>query len=231
MNQRDAEVGYLLVGHLLNLGSISALEILAASVKPHFLIPWMQVAPLLQVPDTQIVFIIIQQLLQTGLGNIGQLDLRLAGSGRRLIAFGNVLFTASGGLHHLVYSTVSPAKIVLGEVIGDIIYNSRNLIGLQMAVVAVLREKSGDFRSILNALIILMTLITLRNLITLIFLIHKLSMQYLVHNLRLLLFEGFQLLENVVRGFQRSIFVELAGEGNLKANTAFILWTKIRINE
>lgn len=62
--------------------------------------------PQFQLAYTQIIFIIHQKLLQTGFCNVGQLYLGLFGCRPGSASFCDVLFAASGGLHHLVDCTI-----------------------------------------------------------------------------------------------------------------------------
>ena len=91
VDEGDAEVGYLLVVHLLNLAGIVFLYLLAAGILAHGVVAWVELAPLLQASHAKVIFIIVEQFLQAGLRHIGELDFRLARGGGSLVALSDVL--------------------------------------------------------------------------------------------------------------------------------------------
>ena len=78
VDKRDAQVGNLLVVHLLHGLRIVLLYLLAPCILPHLLVARMQAAPLCQVAHAQIVLVVVEQFLQAGFRHIGELDFRLA---------------------------------------------------------------------------------------------------------------------------------------------------------
>ena len=79
-----------------------------------------------------------------------------------MIAFGDVLFAAACGLHHLVDGAVAFTQIVFGEVVGGVVDDFGNLINAEVAIVPMLRKESdGRTRSGRSILSILSTLIIL----------------------------------------------------------------------
>ncbi len=109
----------------------------------HLLIARVLCIPSRQVAHSQIVLIVVEQLFQTSLRHIGQLDFCLARSGGSSIAFRNILFAATRSLNHLVHSAVALYKVVLCKVIGDVVDDFSDLIDPQTAVMAMLGEE-GD---------------------------------------------------------------------------------------
>jgi len=184
VNKRNAQVGQLLVVHALQGQGIVGPNPFASGILPHLLVARMVRIPLRQVAHPQIVLIVNKQLLQTGLGHIGELNFGLGGGSGGLVALGNVLFAAAGSLHHLVDGAVALGEVVLGEIEGDVVDNLGNLIHPQVAVVPMLGQKGNgrrlrgvdtlriwSNRSILNNLITLIILITQITLIIQIILI------------------------------------------------------------
>gem|GEM_PF-6065576 len=78
-------------------------------------------SPLLQLPHTQVVLVVNEQLMQAGFGHIDEFKFRFARRGRRRAALGNVLFAAASRLYHLVDGAVAFVQILVGKVIGNII--------------------------------------------------------------------------------------------------------------
>ena len=174
VDEGDAQVGYLLVVHLLNLAGIVFLYLLAAGILAHGVVAWVELAPLLQASHAKIIFIIVEQFLQAGLRHIGELDFRLARGGGGLVALSDVLLARASRLHHLVDGSVTFLQEPLAEVEGDVVDHLRHLIDPQIAIMPMLRKEDELLRT-LRTLRILRTLSILKTLsiqITLIILIH-----------------------------------------------------------
>lgn len=119
------------------------LYLFTSCVLAHLLIARVLCIPSRQVAHSQIVLIVVEQLFQTSLRHIGQLDFCLARSGGSSIAFRNILLSTTCSLDHLVHSAVALYKIVLCKVIGDVVDDFSDLIDPQIAVMAMLGEE-GD---------------------------------------------------------------------------------------
>ncbi len=143
MDEGDAEIGYLLIIHSPYLDCIVFVYLPTTCILPHLFISWVKIAPLLQMPHSQIVLIVIEQLFEAGLSHIGQFYLCLTGGDGCLVALGNVLLPRTGSLHHLVDGAVSLAEITLGEVEGDVVNHLCHLIDPQISVMPMLGEKSN----------------------------------------------------------------------------------------
>lgn len=171
MDEGDAEVGNLLVIHVLYLRGIVFLDILAARILAHLFITRMKITPLLEVSNAQVVLIVVKKFFEAGFCHIGQFDFGLTGGSGRLIALSNILLATSGSLNHLVDSAVAALEIMLGEVVGDVVNHLSDLIDTEVAVMAVLGEEgvggigsfliTRSFLSILNIRIIPTILIIL----------------------------------------------------------------------
>ena len=143
MYEGDTEVGYFFVVHALDCGGIVLSYLLASCILPHLLVSRVKGVPLREPAHTEIVFVVVEQLFETGFRHVGELDFGLGGGGCGLVAFGDVLFAATCGLNHLVDSAVAFGEVVLGEVVGDVIDYLGDLVDPEVAVVAVLGEEGG----------------------------------------------------------------------------------------
>jgi len=101
--------------------------------------------PEAELPDPEVVLIVDEQFLQTGAGDVGELDLHLGRGLGGFAAFGDVLFAGPGGLDHLVYGAVSFLEKAAAEVEGDIVADFGFLVGEEVLVVSAGREESGVF--------------------------------------------------------------------------------------
>ena len=119
------------------------LYLFTSCVLAHLLIARVLCIPSRQVAHSQIVLVVVEQLFQTSLRHIGQLDFCLARSGGSSIAFRNILLSTTCSLDHLVHGAVALYKVVLCKVIGDVVDDFRDLIDPQIPVMAILGEE-GD---------------------------------------------------------------------------------------
>jgi len=83
--------------------------------------------PLLEMPVTQIILVVEEQLLQTGAGDIDQAQFGLGRGARSATALGKVLTAAAGGLYHLIHRAGTGIKEFLAEPVGRIIDQRRGL--------------------------------------------------------------------------------------------------------
>ena len=93
---------------------------------------------------SQIVLVVLLQLLEARLSHVDKLDASLHRGCSRLVAFGNVLLARACGLLHLVDRAVAYLRqIVLQEIVGDVVDALRLLKGYEVLVVALRREETG----------------------------------------------------------------------------------------
>ena len=128
MEQGDAEVGNLLIVHLADMLGIGALDAFRAGIGAHGFVARVERSPLLKMASAEVVFIVVEEFLETRLCHIGELDFRLARRGSRLIALGNILLARARRLNHLVNGAVALGEVAMSEVIGDVVDDFRHLI-------------------------------------------------------------------------------------------------------
>lgn len=88
------------------------------------------------------VFVVDEELLEAGGGDVGELELHFGGGQRGFAAFGDVLFAGARGLHHLVDGAVPTHEELPTEAEGEVVDDLRLSIGEQLAVVAAFGEES-----------------------------------------------------------------------------------------
>ena len=99
--------------------------------------------PQREIPNPEKVLIIQEQFLQTRPGDVGELEFHLRGGDGGLAAFGDVLFSGTGGLHHLVDSAVSAFEELLAEAEGEVIDDLGLFVGEEVLVVSAWWKEVG----------------------------------------------------------------------------------------
>lgn len=89
----------------------------------------------------QVVLIVGFQLMHAAAGDIHELYLHLGRSITVNASLSDVLFPASGSLHHLVDSSVSLGEKGISKIIGDGIDACRQLINCQILIIPALRQE------------------------------------------------------------------------------------------
>jgi hypothetical protein len=102
----------------------------------------MLLGPFRNAAHTQEIAVVLQQLLETGSGNIGKLDLGFLGSAARLAALENILFARAGGLHHLVVGARPFVDKPVAKFHGAIVDNAGFLKGVELLIAPVWRDKA-----------------------------------------------------------------------------------------
>lgn len=93
------------------------------------------VFPLAVVSRAQVVLIINQKFLQTGFGNIHQLNFHLLRGRRSRTSFNNILFARTCCLHHLVDGAVATLQINFAKIVGNVVYCFCFLVSQQFPVI------------------------------------------------------------------------------------------------
>ena len=91
--------------------------------------------------DLEVVFVVLEEFLEAGLGHIHQLDFGLGGRRGGRAPLDDILLAATGGLHHLVNSTVAARQKVRTEVARHLIDYICLPVAQQLLVVARIGHK------------------------------------------------------------------------------------------
>ena len=86
--------------------------------------------------SAQIVDIVFEQLLQTRLRHIHQLDFGLGAGSRSCTTLYDILLARTCRLYHLVYGAIALLQVLLTEVEGHLVDDFCLLVRQQLAVVA-----------------------------------------------------------------------------------------------
>ena len=73
------------------------------------------------VADAEVVLIVDEKFFKAGAGDIGELQLHLGRSDRCFAALGDVLFSGTGCLHHLVNGAVSTFQMFFAKAVGEVV--------------------------------------------------------------------------------------------------------------
>lgn len=73
------------------------------------------------VAGAEVVFVVEEEFLEAGAGDVGELDLGFGGGDGGFAGFGDVLFAGAGGLHHLVDGAVASLQVLPAETVGEVI--------------------------------------------------------------------------------------------------------------
>lgn len=90
----------------------------------------------------QEVFVVEEEFLQAGAGDVRELELALGGGLRGLAGLGDVLLTRAGGLHHLVDGAVALPEKLFAELVREVVEDFGFPVGEQLSVVAARGEES-----------------------------------------------------------------------------------------
>jgi hypothetical protein len=135
MNHDDGDVGNVLIAAPFYLTTVVHTVVVFPEKRDTGLVFGMILTPSLQTVDTQIVFIILNELLQAAFGNDRQFMVRVGRTLSITISFNDVLFPGTCCLLHLIHCAVMyPVKEMLNEIIGDVIDALRLLVSLQRLI-------------------------------------------------------------------------------------------------
>lgn len=95
------------------------------------------------IADAEVILVVEEEFFEAGAGDVDELQLGFGGSDGGFAAFGDVLFSGSGGLHHLVDGAVPPAEEAVGEAEGEVVDDLSLLVGDEVIVVAGFGEEAG----------------------------------------------------------------------------------------
>jgi hypothetical protein len=135
MNYDDGDVGNVLIAAPFYLTTVVHTVVVFPEKRDTGLVFGMILTPSLQTVDTQIVFIILNELLQAAFGNDRQFMVRVGRTLSITISFHDVLLPGACCLLHLIHRAVMyPVKEMLNEIIGDVIDALRLLVSLQRLI-------------------------------------------------------------------------------------------------
>jgi hypothetical protein len=96
-----------------------------------------------KVAGAKVVEIVVEEFLQAGAGDAGELDLGLFGSAPGFAAFENILFARTSGLDHLVDGTVAFPEEFVSEPEGEVVDDFGLLEGEEGARVSARRDNAA----------------------------------------------------------------------------------------
>ena len=97
-------------------------------------VPW---RPLFKTPVPEKVLVVAAEFLETGAGDVGELELGLFRSAAGLASLGDVFAAAARGLNHLVVRAAAPVKVTVAETHGHVVDQLREVKAFQVPITAV----------------------------------------------------------------------------------------------
>ena len=82
------------------------------------------------------VLVVEEKFFEAGAGDVHEAQLGLRGSSGGTTAFGDVLATGAGGLHHLVHEARTPVHELFAEPDGGVVDERRSLEATGIAIAA-----------------------------------------------------------------------------------------------
>jgi hypothetical protein len=134
---RDFRLSLFNIGLICPIGPITGIDQLSDRVGG-----WMVFVPESQAALSQKVLVVEQQLFETRPRDVNQFEFGFFGSPRSHAAFGDVLFAAARGLHHLVMSPRSAVYKPVAKPNCCVVDDLRILIRLQFTIAAVRRDQA-----------------------------------------------------------------------------------------
>jgi hypothetical protein len=135
MNHDDGDVGNVLIAAPFYLTTVVHTVVVFPEKRDAGLVFGMILTPSLQTVDTQIVFIILNELLKAAFGNDRQFMVRVGRTLSITISFHDVLLPGTCCLLHLISSAVMPpVQEMVNEIESNIIDTLRLLINLQRLI-------------------------------------------------------------------------------------------------
>ena len=95
------------------------------------------------IADAEVILVVEEEFFEAGAGDVDELQFGFGGSDGCFAAFGDVLFSGPGGLHHLVDGAVPPAEEAVGEAEGEVVDDLSLPLAEECLVVADFGEEAG----------------------------------------------------------------------------------------